>query len=301
MSKPAARVLLDSMSEVGDRITTVEVKHHRFILAETNTHRALSRNSASSRAIPLKKMLERFEDDPAYPVVYRSEQSGMSGGSNLDPLDRKHAQSLFSLWNDHTLALIHNYIADLKVAYGEEHYQEHALHKSWINRLMEPMQWHTAIWTFDHNLFYNFLEQRAHKDAQPEFLDLALALIKAMDDSKPTELGHHEWHTPLIQPDEYDLEPETRLKVSVARCARVSYLTHDGKREIAKDLELHDRLARQSPPHASPFEHVCTPAPWNKQSVTVPRFNSTGTFTYQTPRVGNLYGWLQLRHSLGMP
>lgn len=303
----SARVLLDSITEEGDRITTVEVVHHRFILAETNTHRALSRNSASSRAIPFDKMLKRFVGEPAYPAVYRAEQAGMSGGGNLKKKDREKAETLFHQWNWQTALMMRNYIQELKDEYGEEEdesgtpeWKKHTLHKSWLNRLLEPMQWHTAIWTFDHNLMKNLLNQRLHPDAQPEFYDLMIHLNEALDNSEPQTLYAHEWHTPLIQEDEMNLSINRRRRISVARCARVSYLTHEGVRDIAKDLDLHDRLADQNPPHASPFEHVCTPAPWNKDRVEVPHLNGGYTY-YDTPKIGNLYGWLQMRHAIGMP
>ena len=93
---------------------------------------------------------------------------------------------------------------------------------------------------------------------------------------------------------------QIKREISVARCARVSYLTHDGKRDIAKDIQLHDRLANQNPPHASPFEHICTPAVWNKQIVTVPQLQG-GAKKYNRPKIGKFYGWLQMRHAIGMP
>lgn len=309
MSEPAAKVLLDSVTRAGDRITTVEVTHHRFILAEVNTHRALSRNSASSRAIPVDKMLEKFVNDPAYPAVYRSEQPGMQGGKDLKPKDAETAKHVFYSWNFDTAKTILDYIQAMKDTYGEKEdangtpeWKKHVLHKSWLNRLMEPMQWHTAIWTFDHNLLMNFLNQRLHEDAQPEFYEVMKVLKPALDESEPQLLDNDEWHTPLIQPDEMEMPIARRRKISVARCARVSYLTHDGVRDIAKDIDLHDKLISQDPPHASPFEHVCTPAPWNKQTVAVPRLGDAGALRwYHTPKIGNLYGWLQMRHAVGMP
>ena len=197
MSKPQAKVLLDSITSEGDRITTVEVTHHRFILAETNTHRALSRNSASSRAIPLDKMVDRFEKNPAYPAAWRAEQSGMQGGGDLNEGDQELARLLFENWAKSTDGLILKYVELLADIYGDD-WKKHALHKSWINRLMEPMQWHTAIWTFDFNLFFNFLNQRFHPDAQPEFYELMKVLIPVLEESEPNVLLDGEWHMPLI-------------------------------------------------------------------------------------------------------
>ena len=83
---------------------------------------------------------------------------------------------------------------------------------------------------------------------------------------------------PLIQDDELSLPDDERCKISVARCARVSYLTHDGKRDYAKDLELYDRLLDGGANgHWSPFEHVATPA------------------ADAAERSGNFVGWEQFR------
>ena len=70
-----ARVLLDSISPAGVRLTTMEATFHRFILPEFNTHRAFSRNAASSRAIPIKKVIAAVRDDPAMPVFWGKNQS----------------------------------------------------------------------------------------------------------------------------------------------------------------------------------------------------------------------------------
>lgn len=320
MTQPAAKVLLDSITEEGDRITTVELTHHRFILAETNTHGAISKNSASSRAIPLQKMQNKFINDPAYPAAYRAEQAGMSAGGDLTGDDLDRAIDLFNEWNNLTYDTIDAYLNGLIEKYGLDEYQKHTLHKSWINRLMEPMQWHTAIWTFDHNLLWNMLSQRDHPDAQPEFYELAKELRVALADSEPKRLLYDQWHMPLLREEDEDdihslaeewkkhtknlppmiIAQSLKRQISVARCARVSYMTHDGTRDIREDLRLHDRLANQNPPHASPFEHVCTPAPWNKKNTHVRQLDGSSK-VYSRPKIGKFYGWLQMRHAIGMP
>jgi hypothetical protein len=68
VSEPSARVILDSISPDGVRLTTLECVMHRFVLAEFNTHRMFSRNSASSRAIPVDRQLESVATDTAMPV-----------------------------------------------------------------------------------------------------------------------------------------------------------------------------------------------------------------------------------------
>jgi thymidylate synthase ThyX len=80
---------------------------------------------------------------------------------------------------------------------------------------------------------------------------------EAMDASEPDAVAIGAWHLPLIQDDERRLPIEIQKMVSAARCARVSYLTHEGKRDIEKDIELCERLRTDR--HLSPFEHVATP------------------------------------------
>jgi hypothetical protein len=134
--------------------------------------------------------------------------------------------------------------------------QELHVHKQELNRLLEPFLWHTVIVTATE--WENFFELRCAANAQPEIRHAARLMREAIQASLPSPLAGGQWHTPLLQPDERDLDPETRKRVSAARCARVSYLTHAGQREIAKDLELYARL--RSDQHLSPFEHVATPA-----------------------------------------
>ena len=43
----------------------------RIILAEFNTHRLFSRNSASSRAIPFKKMVQSVLENPFIPIAWQ--------------------------------------------------------------------------------------------------------------------------------------------------------------------------------------------------------------------------------------
>jgi thymidylate synthase ThyX len=140
---------------------------------------------------------------------------------------------------------------------------------------LEPFLWHTVIVSATE--WENFFELRCAPNAQPEIRAAALLMLEAMNASVPQRLDYGEWHTPLLQPDESALDLETRRRVSAARCARVSYLTHGGLREIERDLELYERLRTDR--HLSPFEHVATPA------------SSSG---FQA----NFRGWLQLRREI---
>lgn len=284
--QPSAKIIADSISPTGLRLTTIEAVMHRFVLAEFNTHRVFSRNSASSRAIPVEKQLDRVASDPAWPIVWASEQPGMQGGTELVGSDLLDARQMFLDVHGATVRRIEEYL--------EAHpAKESRLHKSLINRLMEPFMWHTVVVTSTE--WSNFFHQRASEFsplAQPEIQATADAMLAAIRASHPAELDFGDWHLPYI--DQTDWEhpdlwenPEARAilkKVSVARCARVSYLTHDGKRDYQEDVALFDRLVAADPMHASPLEHVATPA--------TPGEVAEGNVA------GNLYGWHQYRHSI---
>jgi thymidylate synthase ThyX len=274
MTQPSAKIIADSITEQGHRLTTMEVVMHRFVLAEMNTHRAFSRNSASSRAIPYEKIRNRVLDDHTMPVKWASEQKGMQGGDELDGELLMGAQHV---WHDARSHAVN--CADVLHELG--------LHKSLVNRLLEPFMWHTAIITATE--WDNFFWQRCHPDAQPEMKVVADSMQFAYYTSRPKVVTHGEWHLPYIEQRDIDILYEGRAyhevidilrRVSVARCARVSYLTQDGKRDMSKDDELFERLLNSG--HWSPFEHVATPIVTNAR---VPN----------NPDTGNFVGWRQFR------
>jgi thymidylate synthase ThyX len=270
----SAKVIDDSVTRFGHRLTTMEVTLHRFVLAEFNTHRAFSRNSASSRAIPVGKQLERVVKSPAFPLEWPSEQPGMQGGVPLEGEALEDAERLFfDAWY-HTAYLVGKYL--------EEHPEKSdRLHKSLINRLLEPFMWHTIIVSATE--WDNFFKQRCSPLAQPEIRVAAELMEQEFNSSEPRLIEDGDWHTPYIQDDERGLPLETRKQISVARCARVSYLTHDGVRDLEKDVELYERLVSSLPPHWSPLEHVARPKKYagdEGSAITL----------------GNFTGWVQMRH-----
>lgn len=109
--------------------------------------------------------------------------------------------------------------------------------------------------------FDNFFELRIHEDAQPEIYALALTMKQALDNSKPEKLEVGEWHLPYVDsPERYNHRQDTLIKISAARCCRVSYLKHDGTNpSIGDDLALFERLVGSAPLHASPLEHQAKP------------------------------------------
>jgi thymidylate synthase ThyX len=244
----SARMLLDSCSAGGARLTTMEVRYPRFIHSEMMTHRAFSRNAASSRAIPIKKMIAAVRDEPAMPVFWGRNQTGMSAREEIATDVAALAQAE---WRD-ALADALRHAERLASA-------DIDLHKQLVNRLLEPFAWITVIVTATD--WANFFTQRCHADAQPEIKHIAGLMLEAYRASDPQLVESGRWHLPLIAGDERALAEELLCRISVARCARVSYLTHDGKRDHAKDLELYERLlGGGANGHWSPFEHVATPA-----------------------------------------
>lgn len=296
---PEAKIILDSISPDGVRLTTMEVKMHRFVLAEFNTHRVKSRNSASSRAIPIKKMISRVLEDPALPVFWGKNQAGMQASVELNEQEKVIAAEKWLRGRDQSVQLV------------RELQDEVDLHKQLANRLLETWMWQTVIVTATN--WDNFFTQRCHKDAQPEMRAAAMAMQKAYYEGLkasrfhlnpyyeyfgPMRLDFNEWHLPYVTSsstlgDIWDYCKkqtsgnnlriksdvlEISKKVSVARCARVSYLTHDGEMNIEKDLDLFEKLKLADVMHASPFEHVATPM-----------------FPTE-PQKGNFRGWKQFRH-----
>lgn len=258
----SAKIMADSISPEGVRITTMQVKFHRFVLAEFNTHRRFSRNFSSSRAIPTKKLLEQVRTNPAMPVWWGKNQSGMQAPEELTGQALRDAQLAWRL------------SASIAADRAEEMAASGA-HKQIVNRLIEPFLYVEGIVTSTD--WQNFFDLRCHPDAQPEIQALAYKMRDVLNASTPTPLTHGDWHLPYISSDDHFTiddhyeelgRPATfslweeLAKVSAARCCRVSYLKHDGTTAtIKEELALFDKLAGGVPIHASPLEHQarCVP------------------------------------------
>jgi thymidylate synthase ThyX len=264
-----AKIIADSMSEDGIRLTTIQVKFHRYILAEMNTHRVFSRNYSSSRAIPVAKLIEQVRHNPAMPVHWGKNQPGMQANEELDAYNTGLAKCVWS--------------SAAKAAVGHAESLFHfGVHKQLVNRILEPYLWVEGI--ISSTEWDNFFGLRCHPDAQPEIQLIATLMRDALENSTPTLLRHGDWHLPYIRDEEktkYSIE--TLRKMSAARCCRVSYLKHDGQNPNPdEDIALCDRLTSSVPIHASPFEHVATPV------------SKGSCFT------GNFVGWRQFRQFLEM-
>lgn len=246
------KIIADSVAPCGKRLTTITATFPRIILAEVNTHRDRARNAASSRAIPFPKMLENIMADPFIPIRFGSEQRGMQTGGEVAETGLAQA-----IWLD---------ARDVAIGYAQK-LADLGIHKSICNRLVEPWMWCTQVMTATE--WQNFFRLRCHADAEIHFQQIAGMIRDALAVNQPKELAAGQWHMPFVRPTDVQLiwdsfgelpEAETveiLQKCSVARCARVSYETHDGTPNAKKDVELYDRLVQGSGfGHWSPHEHV---------------------------------------------
>lgn len=158
MKKISAQIIADSVNTQGDRITTYILTFPRFILAELNTHRMFSRNSASSRAIPFDKMVKMVEEDPFIPIAWQKGHKGMQGNEYWGKEDWVVDQPNVSQINVHNCA-IGNWLQarDNAVSLAKQLNSKN-ITKQLCNRLLEPYMWHTCLLTATE--FENFFKQR---------------------------------------------------------------------------------------------------------------------------------------------
>lgn len=273
-----AKIVADSVAPSGARLTTFVLTYPRFIHSEFMTHRMFSRNASSSRAIPVKKQIQMVLDNPAIPLAFTKNKAGMQGGSLLLGDEHDAAVDAWLFARDQAIDAA-NLLADLEV------------HKQYANRILEPFAHITVVCTATD--YANFFALRYHSMAQPEICELAKQMWEVYSTSEPEEMVENEWHLPFVPWKEQNRmmqaggpltgdEKHTNLiKMSVARCARVSYLNHEGKTPtVEEDLALYDRLLGQLPIHASPAEHQA---------------RASSDLDLQS---GNFRGWTQYRKTL---
>jgi hypothetical protein len=304
----SAKKILHSASPENIELKTVLARYPRFIHAEELTHRVLtstpdmiveindgvmydrnlSRNASSSRAIPVKRLIDDILRDTAMPIHWGKNQKGMQADEehnapiNIygdDVEDPKYNETRESAW---LLA------RDQAIRFAQA-FDEAGYHKQIVNRLLEPFAHINVLITATE--WDNFFELRDHKDAQPEIQALAKAIKEAFEGSVPDKLEPGMWHLPFVTDYEKDwLDLETQKKISVARCARTSYLTHEGTTPLVhKDISLYNDLVGARPLHASPAEHQATPDEW---------FDIKGGYpsNWDKPEMhGNFRGWVQNR------
>ena len=314
-SNITAKVICDSVSESGKRITTFELEYPRYIHCELMTHRMLSKNCSSSRAIPIEKMLGYIENNMAVPVYLGRNKSGMQAVEEIEDKDEA-----VSIWKSG--------YKEVKSVVGA--LTKLGLHKQIANRLTEPYQMMKVVVTATE--WDNFFNLRIDKDAQPELVMLADKMFNAMQGSTPKTLKEGQWHLPYVDSIEYTeadggygeyednqwyhiegngISLSDAIRISVASCAAVSYRTEN--MTLAKADKIFDMLINAETLHSSPFEHVAKPIvdedlysvnytnPDLKTRVKntlsaakgMTHINSKGEFCS-----GNFTGWIQYRHLL---
>lgn len=258
------KVIADSENDYQQRLTSLECRYPRFIHSEVLTHRDRARNSASSRAIPWKKwtsdkdrklvpncMFAMIDSDPFVPLVFGKEQKGMQTGDALTGMEEMLARNIWINAKNDALAWADR-LAELGV------------HKSICNRLTEPFMWITTL--ISATRWKNLFRLRVHPDAEVHFQKIAGMMKEALDQSSPKRIRFGDYHLPYVMENHPDTE--VLKKVSAARCARLSYLTHDGEHSVESDLKLFARLIERDDDviHASPLEHVAQSAGFGVQS-----------------------------------
>lgn len=260
-------ILLDSIgaNDYAPRLTTWLMTFPRFVLAEFNTHRAFSRNCPSSRAIPVNKRIQMVHDNPCPIIEWGLDKPGMQAETIADLETTSNA---ICIWNK----------AAEDACRAAERLVELGIHKQIANRLLEPFVEVTDLMTSTQRGLENFFALRAEKSADPHMQKLAYDALKTYNNSEPKVLKPSEWHIPFGDQMPEDLTFEQKIKVAVARAARVSYNNFDGtKNSLENDIKLHDRLADSG--HWSAFEHIAQVRKYSGDT-----------------RNGNLeYGWIQLR------
>ena len=258
-----AKVIAHSRAPGCPDLFTVQARYPRFIHAEVMTHRVFCRNASSSRAIPVERMIQDALDDPALPVSWGKNQKGMQAGEDLSPDQIVLARNAWLCARDSAVQSA-RYFARL------------GLHKQVANRILEPFGHISVVITATE--WQNFFDLRCHQAADPTMRALAEALRDAMAESEPTTLYATDWHLPYASAAEIGTIEAPML--SAARCARVSYLNHDGSNpDPTRDLKLAETLEKER--HLSPFEHPATPAPGERH--------------------GPLVGWKHLRSFIEFP
>lgn len=235
-----ATVIKDSYNVSGTRLTTFELEYPRFVHSELMTHRMLSKNCASSRAIPIQRINELVYSDPAMPVWWGQNQAGMSAKEELTGSKLDAAQTMWVFGSKMAVEL-------------SKQLHMIGLHKQITNRVTEP--WQTMKTVISGTEWANFLWLRDHEDAQPEIAELARKMSIEFNNSTPLLLTPGQWHLPYV--DDENIDVELGKKISASCCAQVSYRRLDDSLE--KALDIYDKLIGMSRKHASPFEHQATP------------------------------------------
>lgn len=260
----SAKVVADSISEKGKRITTFELNYPRMIHCEYLVHKMLAKNSSSSRAIPIKKQISAIWNNFARPIFWGKNCAGMGAKEELTGWRLNLSKLIWELTGRAVLVSTY-FLAKLGGA------------KEWVNRMAEPWSYIKVVSTATE--WNNFFHLRRHSAAQPEIQELANKMWEARQNSVPRLLLKGQWHLPYVMPEiEAEIGLESSLKLSASLCAQTSYRTANDTLEAAE--RIFNRLVTSDVVHASPTEHQATPSD-DPNEIS-----------------GNLRGWFQYRQMI---
>lgn len=259
------KIVADSISDNEIRLTTFEVTFPRIILAEWNTHRVFSRNTASSRAIKSERLIQAIQENPFIPEKFPKNKAGMQNNEWLDGQDHEDAKALWLEARDSALGFV-------------EKFGQKNVHKQIANRILEPFMWVTNVTSSTE--WNNFFLQRVDKElalagdwenyravndarenpfpAQYEIQKVGFLMINALNQQMPDFVKYGDWHLPYVSAEESEQFGEDAILLSAGRCGKVSYLNHGATNTPEKDIEIgRDKMAANK--HWSPLEHPATP------------------------------------------
>mgnify|MGYP006921313044 CR=1 FL=1 len=265
-----ALVLADSVAPNGARLTTLDVTFPMFVQPQLLRHRAFSFSVQSTRAVPLETQIARVRESAVGPSRWGAAQRGMVAAEEVSETTARHA---LANWE----------AAAVEAANYAHRLLSLGVHQEVAGRLLAPFATCRAIVSATE--WDNFFALRISGEAQAEIRELAEAIRDAREASVPAPLSLGQWHLPMVDAEDVawaladsagDADVALRLVrlVSAGRCARVSFLQHDGRRGTPRDAKLGARLAADG--HWSALEHQATPH--------VARLAS-----------GNFRGWQQFR------
>lgn len=315
-----AEVILASRAKDCPTLYTIRLRYPRIIHAEIMTHRVFSRNARSSRAVPVRTMLEEVRNTPFVPWHWGKNQKGMQAGEECNATVRVQVRPYDNIQDDGTDEVEREEAwlwARDKAVEAAEAFMTADYHKQIPNRLLEPFAWiDTLITATD---WANFLWLRDHKDAEPHLQDLARLVKQAIKEAEVQKLKEGEWHLPYIAAQDWDtayattnhvegLVMEKLLKISAARCARISYKPFDGDASYERELERYDQLVKSDRVHASPLEHQATPDMKITASIDLfeddnesltPDETLDAQYVWKHKQLhGNFTGWIQYRKTV---
>lgn len=313
-----ATILAHSISPRGVEMLTYELEYPRLILAELNTHRDKSRNSASSRAIPFTKMLEQLT---ARPVRFGQANPGMQDkGEDFNAYIEIESDYWMAKGSpEHIWREAQEHATEFAKGFYKAGY-----HKQVYNRLVEPFQMMKTVMSGTE--WNNFFWLRNDDAADPTIRELARVMLEAKDSSTPVKLYPGEWHLPYVETEyiggtagrAYFIRDEAGAKVmlnkaeaiivSCARSAAVSFRNVDY--DLKKCKEVYERLVGDERKHASALEHQATPMepmePMDDDGAWINIPTAPQTWQLGISHMdrecqlwsGNLRGWVQFRKTV---